>query len=105
MQKSPKSAFLAHLEKRINTEPPKEIDAYIIDASFFVHLFSNTTLPVYFGEIARILKKILECPGEIIHFVVDKWIKPSIKDIEREKRNASEFEYRITGPTQKRPSN
>ena len=37
--------------------------------------------------------------------MVDKWIKPSIKDIERENRNASEFEYRITGPTQKRPSN
>ena len=40
-----------------------------------------------------------------MHFVSDKWITPSIKDCEREKRDTAPAAYAITGPSQKRPQN
>ena len=37
-----------------------------------------------FGGIARsILNQIMGLSGNVIHFVADKWLTPSIKDIER----------------------
>ena len=43
--------------------------------------------------------------GEEIHFIFDKTVCPSIKDIERTSRERSDtLTYRITGPFQKRPT-
>ena len=37
-----------------------------------------------FGGIAQsILNQIMGLSGNVIHFVADKWLTPSIKDIER----------------------
>ena len=43
--------------------------------------------------------------GKEIHYVSDKWVKPSIKDCERDKRSAENIPYQIQGPEQKLPSN
>ena len=43
--------------------------------------------------------------GEEIHFIFDKTVCPSIKDIERTSRERNDtLTYRITGPFQKRPT-
>ena len=100
MLKSTKSALLKNLESRVQTLTPTSI----IDASFFYHLHGN--LPATFGATAKyLLKRIMESVGDVIHFVNDKWIKPSIKDIKREGRESSSVMYRISGPAQKRPGN
>ena len=40
----------------------------------------------------------------IIHFVADKWLTPSIEDIEHIDRDAVSAAYKISGPSQKRPT-
>ena len=105
MIKSPKSAVLKYLESKLVSEPPSSVDVTIIDAMFFLHLHTN--LPSSFHGVAHyLLARICECAGSTIYFVADKWISPSIKDLEREKRaTSSEFIYSINGPVQKRPGN
>ena len=51
-----------------------------------------------------ILGKIVNCKGDIIHIVCDRWIEPSIKDCEREDRGLLTGIYSIRGPAQIRPS-
>ena len=47
----------------------------------------------------------MNLPGNVIHYVTDKWLNPSIKDNERENRESNSQNYEIKGPNQKRPSN
>ena len=42
--------------------------------------------------------------GNVIHFVADKWLTPSIKDIEHIDRDAVSATYKISGSSQKRPA-
>ena len=44
------------------------------------------------------------CSGNIIDFAADKWLTPSIKDIEHIDRNAVSTIYKISGLVQKRPT-
>ena len=104
MQKSPKSALMKYLESKTMSQPPRSVNVKVIDAMFFLHLHSN--LPTSFGGVARyLLARIVECDAHTIHFVSDKWIKPSIKDCERQTRGSSSTLYQIKGHSQKRPSN
>jgi len=104
MLKSPKSALMTCLETQIITLPPNSIDVTVLDAMFILHLQSN--LPETFGGVARyLLKYIVGNAGNEVHFVTDKWITPSIKDCERDKRGSSSLSYQINGANQKRPSN
>ena len=43
--------------------------------------------------------------GNVIHYVTDKWLNPSIKDNERKNRESKSQKYEIKGPNQKRSSN
>ena len=64
--------------------------------------------PDTFGGTAQsILNQIMRYSGNIniIHFVADKWLTPSIKDIEHIDRDALSTTYKISGPSQKRPTN
>jgi len=70
--------------------PPNSIDVTVLDAMFILHLQSN--LPETFGGVARyLLKYIVGNAGNEVHFVTDKWITPSIKDCERDKRGPAHF--------------
>ena len=42
--------------------------------------------------------------GNVIHFVADKWLTPSIKDIEHIDQDAVSTTYKISEPSQKRPT-
>ena len=103
MQKTPKSTLMKHLESRVKSTAPISVDVTVIDAMFFLHLQLN--LPVTFGAIALcLLRRLINSKGNIVHFVADKWISPSIKDCERDARAGQSVSYQITGAAQKRPT-
>ena len=104
MLSTPKSKLMTYLESKAFSTTPDLINVQIIDAAFFLHLQKD--LPATFAGVAKfLLKKLLQKEGKIIHFVSDKWIKPSIKDCERESRNSTDVSCYITGANQKRPTN
>ena len=75
-----------------------------VDAMVLLHLQRN--LPETFGGVTKsVLARLVQMKGKEIHFVSDKWVKPSIKDCERDKRSAENIPYQIQGPEQKLPSN
>ena len=99
----PKSNLLNYIDSQFVTVPPSSVDATIINAAFFLHLQINP--PNTFGGIARsILNQIMRYSGNIIHFVADKWLTPSITNIEYIDRDAVSTTYKISGPSQKRPT-
>ena len=100
---TPKSNLLNYIDLQFVTVPPSSIDATIIDAAFFLQLQINP--PDTFGGIARsILNQIMRYSGNIIHFIANKWLTPSIKDIKHIDRDAVSTTYKISGPSQKRPT-
>ena len=75
MKKTPKSSLLHHLESKVITLPPSHVDTTVIDAGFFLHLQTNSSLPASFGDVDRyLLKRIMISEGNGIYFVTDKWI-------------------------------
>ena len=102
IHKTPKAALLDHLEKFAVSEKPNKISATIVDAMFYFCL--QTNLPETFGGVSQhIFKALCQMSGEEIHFIFDKTVCPSIKDIERTSRERNDtLTYRITGPFQKK---
>jgi hypothetical protein len=104
--KTPKSVLLKYLESKVESQEPAHVDVTVIDAMFFLYLHLN--LPATFGGVARyLLARIMESDGLVVHFVSDKWIQPSIKDIERTSRATQTgcVSYQVTGESQKSPPN
>ena len=103
MLSSPKSNLMKYLETFAVPETPEVVHGTIIDAMFFFASsceFTNT-----FETLARyILGRIVNCEGDTILFMCDKWIEPSVKDCEREDRGSLRGVYSIKGPAQIRPS-
>ena len=103
MLSSPKSNLMKYLETFAVSETPEVVYETIIDAMFFLRLHVN--LPNTFEVLTRhTLRRIVNCEGDTIHFVCDKWIEPSIKDCEREDRGSLRGIYSIKGSAQIRPS-
>ena len=99
-----KSVLVTNLEKLIISSMPSRIDCKILDGMHFLRHIGE--LPTTFGKISEyILKKA--CYGNPARFdlVFDNYISPSIKDVERDHRNADRnSKYQIVGPFQARPS-
>lgn len=96
-----------NFEKRITSDAPQEIDAYIIDGFFFLHLMSNN-LPSTYEAIARVLFiRLCSYKGKEIHLIFDHIVSPSIKDCERDRRSDDDrsVEYGTIGKKQRRPGN
>ena len=104
MQKIHKATLMKPLESEVTATPPPSINTTIIDASFVLHLQTSFFLPSSFGAIAHmLLQKLMYVEGDVIHFVTDKWLPPSIKNCERDSKMSSSTAFNITGPSQKRP--
>ena len=100
---APKSILLNYIDSQFVTVPPSSIDTTMIDAVFFLHwqIYPLGT----FGGIARsVLNEIIGYSGNVIHFVADKRLTPSIKDIEHTDRDTVSTTYKIMGPSQERPT-
>ena len=103
MLKTKKSTLTCALEIKVITKPPDIVHETVIDASFFLYLQYNLTST--FGQVAKVISNIMKAKGNIIHFIFDKWISPSIKDSERNDRASVNTSFQVTGSSQKRPSN
>lgn len=102
-----KSTMIKSIIGTSSYDQPKEIDAYIVDGFFFLHLFASN-LPLIYEDIIRfLLVKLCNLKAKEIHLVFDNIVSPSIKDLERDRRGTSErhTHYTILGLKQKRPSN
>ena len=56
------------------------------------------------GIAQSILNQVMCYGGIVIYFVADKWLTPSIKDIEHIDRDATSTTHEISGPSQNRPT-
>ena len=99
--------MLSEIESRVSGYVLTFVDVTTIDAMFFLDLSKD--LPASFGGLSRfLLVQVCAEKGNIIHFVFDKVITPSIKDCERDERAGSGNRaavYQIIGPGQKRQGN
>ena len=104
MSKTKKSTLSNTLEMKVITRTPYTVHETVIDISFFLYLQYN--LSSTFGKVAKVLlSNIMKAKGNVIHFIFDKWISPSIKDSERSYRASVNTNFQVTGSLQKRPSN
>ena len=102
--KTKKSTLTSTLEIKVITRPPDIVHETVIDASFFLYLQYN--LPSTLGQVAKvILSNKKKARGNVIHFIFDKWISPSIKDSKKNNCASVTTSFQITGSSQKRPSN
>lgn len=100
--KTDKSALMGFLEKKVTSKAPDHVDVAILDGFFLLHLMKD--IPRLFGNVSKkIFQMITGFKAHKIHLIFDRYSSPSIKDYERDSRNATETEYTISGPDQARP--
>ena len=83
-----------------NLATPSDIEAYIVDATFLLHIQHHPALS--FGEIAKDLSQLVHMSHQV-HMLCDVYSTPSIKDAERQIRGSEDLVFCITGPEQIRP--
>ncbi len=106
MNKTPKASLFNCLKKKLDIPcNPFSIDVLIIDGFFLLHLFFD--LPTTFLKIAsHVLSKICQTRARRVDLIFDNFVKPSIKDIERDHCSHCDRDvpFVIKGPNQKRVS-
>lgn len=103
-----KSKLLAILEDTVNDHSaPKAVRTHIIDGNFLLHCMSPDQPETYGGLSRNILIACLAHNSQRIDVIFDTYERPSIKDLERNRRNVdfNRTELVIDGPSQKRDSN
>lgn len=103
--KTPKSALMTLLEKRVNSETiytdPQCTNDMIFDGYFILNLLKD--VPLTFENISKkVLQMICASRATIIVIAFDRYIFPSIKDTEHKLRAMVQANYRIDGPDQVR---
>lgn len=105
MNKTVKSVLYDILDARLKTAAPRAIDVLIIDGFFFLHLYGSQ-LPNTFGKIAQfLLIQLCRSTAKRIDVIFDRYISPSIKDQERDRRSSGgrgEI-FQISGSHQTKP--
>ena len=105
LHKTNKAALMHKLEGKITSGNPPVIEACVVDAMFLIRTLTN--LPATFGLLAKLILEKLLAMGQRVDFVCDRYITPSIKDLEHIKRSSSaqgSTDFSISGSQQKRPS-
>ncbi|GBP29533.1 hypothetical protein EVAR_93330_1 [Eumeta japonica] len=86
MLKTDKSTLSKQLTSQIDSENPDKVDIEIIDGFYYMYQI-GATLPQTFGKLAElILIKLCAKKAKEVHIVFDRYLKPSIKDCERQNR-------------------
>ncbi|GBP95377.1 hypothetical protein EVAR_83295_1 [Eumeta japonica] len=92
MLKTDKSTLSKQLTSQIDSENPDKVDIEIIDGFYYMYQI-GATLPQTFGKLAEsILIKLCAKKAKEVHIVFDRYLKPSIKDCERQNREELERE-------------
>lgn len=94
----------AILAKKLTFSVPNHIDIDIINGFHLLHNLGSSVTQT-FGKISEfILKKICNTSASEMLMIFNRYLTPSIKDIERLKRLKEEVPYAITCPSQSRPT-
>ena len=106
MNKTEKAAFTKILEgKQVNVLDEKSIgrvNASMFDGGLLMHEIIPSHSKSTYSKIARdFIVKVCSAPGDEVHLLLDRYITPSIKDPERQKRGGiNDITYQITGSEQ-----
>ncbi|XP_053595581.1 uncharacterized protein LOC103568398 isoform X1 [Microplitis demolitor] len=104
MFKTDKSALTKLLKSDTQIIQPTQINVQIIDGFYYLYQI-GASLPQTFDKIAEsILIKLCSTNAADIHLVFDRYITPSIKDLERQSRQEFDITFNVSGPQQTRPS-
>lgn len=105
MNKTNKATLTTKIENMVTSKKPDaKPDVLIVDVMFYLHTLNNPAST--YGAIAGTLLRNICNMATQIHFVSDRYLTPSIKDIEHQKRGADEeLIITITGKDQTRPKN
>lgn len=102
MHKTPKAGLAKQFTANINPSIPPKTDIEIIDGFYLLNRLGSS-VPQTFGKIAEhVLRKICNTDVSEVHLVFDRYLSPSIKDIERHSRQEVDIPFSIVGPLQKR---
>ncbi|GBP74612.1 hypothetical protein EVAR_98479_1 [Eumeta japonica] len=89
MLKTDKSTLSKQLTSQIDSENPDKVDIEIIDGFYYMYQI-GATLPQTFDKLAEsILIKLCAKKAKEVHIVFDRYLKSSIKDCERQNREAN----------------
>ncbi|GBP17537.1 hypothetical protein EVAR_12249_1 [Eumeta japonica] len=89
MLKTDKSTLSKQLTSQIDSENRDKVDIEIIDGFYYMYQI-GATLPQTFGKLAEsILIKLCAKKAKEVHIVFDRYLKPSIKDCERQNREGN----------------
>ena len=75
---------MTKLEKYATSTPPLSVDVTLVDGMF--HMNSLQNIPETYGEVAAYIIKELCRKSKWINFICDTYTSPSIKDLERIRR-------------------
>ena len=109
MNKTVKSVVYDIFDARVKSVPPRTIDVLILDGFFLLHLYGSK-LPNTLGGIVRfLLIQMCKTTAKRIDMVFDRFVSPSVKDIERDRRSNTvggrESTYVFSGGHQTKPTN
>jgi hypothetical protein len=103
MKKTSKSKLMQLLEKRGQTCSDIEIDVYLIDCMFLLHLLK--VIPGTYGGLSQQILKMVLNYGVEVHLVADIYKEPSIKDSEHLARGYVDTRIVVEGADQICPKN
>lgn len=106
MNKTEKAAFTKLLEQKqvkvLDEKSIGRVNATMFDGGLLMHEVLSKHNKSTYSSIARdFLVKLGSARGDEVHILLDRYMTPSIKDAEREKRGGvNDVTYQITGPEQ-----
>ncbi|CAG9812927.1 unnamed protein product [Phaedon cochleariae] len=105
IHKTGKSALTATLESKVQDHgAPQFIDVKVVDGFFLFHTMKQ--VPVTFGNVSlKYLTSVCSAYASQVLVVFDQYVEPSIKAVERNRRECFPADFFIYGSEQVRPSN
>ncbi|CAH1154920.1 unnamed protein product [Phaedon cochleariae] len=105
IHKTDKSALTATLESKVQDHgAPQFIDVKVVDGFFLFHTMKQ--VPVTFGNVSlKYLTSVCSAYASQVLVVFDQYVEPSIKAVERNRRECFSADFFIYGSEQVRPSN
>lgn len=101
--KTTKSVIISELvQHQVEIVDAPEADIHLIDGFYLLHTLK--TLPESYGKISEHILRIVTYGRKEVHFIFDKYKKPSIKDFEHNLRGEENTQYDVLSKENKRPA-
>ena len=103
MAKTEKTALFRHLESKVESSFPSSasVDACVVDESFLLRVLPPNLPATYDRLAATILIQTTALSNKRADIIFDTYEMPSIKMMERERRDTCDRNYKSIGPQQR----